>query len=481
MFSRGSHASTVFHHFANRVSDYGRRSDGRVFFDGNRFYSYGRHYVAAYRLPEEFGGAILLNDSKYSPTTSGHVSAVASAASHLPRIRVPHLNELVSGWPNYDRQRQAVRLHFASDIGRTNTRRFVERHIRDLSEDAAKALLQLAGLSEARAAARAATLKAAAAKADEKLAIEQARAARIVALKQAKFSAAMSQAEFVAWLDDFYGHGESAVEAQIVRYKGCASELRRLQIVANKETRGFVKVVARLKEQQKFIKAELAKLEASAAMRIRHMRTRALIAAVKTVSRPANDKAFTLYAFSEAARAARKLAANRRTRAETSFKLARFAEKLEAAQEMHKALEAREQIRARAAAIETWRNGTGPTPHGANDGKGGALLRAVKIEMDANGEICGGLLQTSQGAEVPLTHAIRAFRFVKLCRDNGRTWHKNGHSIRVGHYTLDSISPEGNFKAGCHRINWPEIERLARALGVFDMPANDSALIETAH
>lgn len=28
---------------------------------------------------------------------------------------------------------------------------------------------------------------------------------------------------------------------------------------------------------------------------------------------------------------------------------------------------------------------------------------------------------------------------------------------------------------GCHRINWPEIERVAKLAGVFDLPADDSA------
>lgn len=103
-----------------------------------------------------------------------------------------------------------------------------------------------------------------------------------------------------------------------------------------------------------------------------------------------------------------------------------------------------------------------------SDETGGALIRA-------NGE----RLETSHGAEVPLEHAIKAFRFVKLVRERGETWRRNGRTIRVGHYQIDCID-SGGFNAGCHRINWPEIERLARELGVYEAPADNAAEV-TSH
>jgi hypothetical protein len=96
---------------------------------------------------------------------------------------------------------------------------------------------------------------------------------------------------------------------------------------------------------------------------------------------------------------------------------------------------------------------------------GGAALRIV-----------GDELQTSHGARVPLAHAIKAFRFLKLVRERGQEWHRNGHSLRVGHFTIDRIAPNGDFVAGCHDIRWAEVERVARLAGVFDTPANDCAL-----
>lgn len=100
----------------------------------------------------------------------------------------------------------------------------------------------------------------------------------------------------------------------------------------------------------------------------------------------------------------------------------------------------------------------------------GPLLRAVGAEIDGC-TVTGGTLETSQGATVPLRHAFRVFQFVALCRAERKGWKPGAwgpRHIRVGHFALDSIAPSGDFVAGCHSIKWPEIERLARRLGVAD-------------
>lgn len=89
-------------------------------------------------------------------------------------------------------------------------------------------------------------------------------------------------------------------------------------------------------------------------------------------------------------------------------------------------------------------------------------------------------LQTSLGASVPWTHALKAFRFIKLCRERGAIFQRNGRTIRVGHFTVDSIDAKGNMRAGCHSFSWPEIERLAKAESVFDVPPSDEA-VESSH
>lgn len=88
----------------------------------------------------------------------------------------------------------------------------------------------------------------------------------------------------------------------------------------------------------------------------------------------------------------------------------------------------------------------------------------------------GDNLETSQGASVPWAHAVRAFRFIKLVRERGEAFHTNGRVIRVGHFTVDEIDTLGNMRAGCHRFAWAEIERLAKAEGVFDVAPSAEAV-----
>ena len=76
------------------------------------------------------------------------------------------------------------------------------------------------------------------------------------------------------------------------------------------------------------------------------------------------------------------------------------------------------------------------------------------------------VLETSQGASVPLADAIKAFRLIFACRLAGMAWERlsQPEAIRVGHFQVDRIEANGDIKAGCHVILWPEIERIARQL-----------------
>ena len=143
-------------------------------------------------------------------------------------------------------------------------------------------------------------------------------------------------------------------------------------------------------------------------------------------------------------------------------------------------LAARERADREAAAKAAWLSGESSYQVGRlSDDNGGALIRARGVERDESGAITGGELQTSWGASVPLAHALRAFRFLKLCHDTGRTWNANGRTIPVGHFRVSEVRPDG-FTAGCHTFNWPEIARLASALGVAEMAGDESALVNSA-
>ena len=80
--------------------------------------------------------------------------------------------------------------------------------------------------------------------------------------------------------------------------------------------------------------------------------------------------------------------------------------------------------------------------------------------------IAGDELQTSRGARVPLAHAVKAFRIIKRLRDKGESYQRNGHTIHLGHFALDSVDAQGNVKAGCHEVAWEEIARVAALAGV---------------
>ncbi len=73
----------------------------------------------------------------------------------------------------------------------------------------------------------------------------------------------------------------------------------------------------------------------------------------------------------------------------------------------------------------------------------------------------GDNLQTSRAAEVPFGHAVFAFLKAQHCRAHGKPWKRNGEQVRVGHFQLDAIDAAGGINAGCHRVEWDEMLRLA--------------------
>lgn len=72
-----------------------------------------------------------------------------------------------------------------------------------------------------------------------------------------------------------------------------------------------------------------------------------------------------------------------------------------------------------------------------------------------------GELVSTLGARVPLDDARRAYRFATSKR--GQEWRQNGETCPVGMYALNAINEQG-IVAGCHRVTWAEIERLAPVL-----------------
>jgi hypothetical protein len=71
------------------------------------------------------------------------------------------------------------------------------------------------------------------------------------------------------------------------------------------------------------------------------------------------------------------------------------------------------------------------------------------------------ILESSHGAEVPLEHAKKAISFALAKRQSG--WTRGETECRVGLFALDAIDGDG-VHAGCHHIDWAEVERLNQLL-----------------
>jgi len=105
-------------------------------------------------------------------------------------------------------------------------------------------------------------------------------------------------------------------------------------------------------------------------------------------------------------------------------------------------------------AFEEWRAGTrADCPYSYHvDEKGSAYLA-----------VHGAEVVTSRGARVPIEHARRALAFVRSVWTRGEQWRRNGETLRVGPFQVDSIGAD-EVRAGCHTFTRERIEELARAL-----------------
>lgn len=76
----------------------------------------------------------------------------------------------------------------------------------------------------------------------------------------------------------------------------------------------------------------------------------------------------------------------------------------------------------------------------------------------------GDQVVTSKGARFPVAHALRGIALVKATISSGRPYQRNGHTLHLGVYVIDSIDIHGNVKAGCHHVRYSEIARIEAQL-----------------
>lgn len=79
-----SSADQVIHLWANQTQSDARSAN--VFFEGCELYSYGRHYLLGLLVNYKGTTVALVNDDRYSKTTSKHTCWTKSAVSHMPNF-----------------------------------------------------------------------------------------------------------------------------------------------------------------------------------------------------------------------------------------------------------------------------------------------------------------------------------------------------------------------------------------------------------
>ena len=101
--------------------------------------------------------------------------------------------------------------------------------------------------------------------------------------------------------------------------------------------------------------------------------------------------------------------------------------------------------------IARWRTGdpTAVLRHGYS------LPAMLRVSPD------GDELETSKGARIPMSHDVRGLKFVRAIVVKGEDWQRNGHTFHLGYYSLDRVEANGTVHAGCHVIDYAEIERVA--------------------
>lgn len=81
--------------------------------------------------------------------------------------------------------------------------------------------------------------------------------------------------------------------------------------------------------------------------------------------------------------------------------------------------------------------------------------------------VSGEIVETSQGAEVPISHARRLWPIIKRHKEHGTVYERNGHSEHVGQFVVDRIEANGDMQVGCHNFNYSELERISAQLQYF--------------
>lgn len=456
-------------------------------FEGREIYSWGRHYLLGFKLS---AATFLLNSTRVSISTSKHQS-YASRATHGRTFYVADLTSYRDELRDIARYANRKRAPAPDPVGQADAESSAVCMFRKLApagnnRELLELLADYAGIAPGRARKM---IDAAYHTADSdkaKAAKQEAARERAAAMAWAKRPRAHTESEIVSLVAKLR-EGEYAATQAVQGLRWMAKEAGRNHRAASKA--GLSKrTVAAIWWHVKAYRAPIADHEAKAAARDRlatfakHNRAlRKNFQTVATMPDSVESLGYVFGVFRAIATNAAMMRGVRHASPALNAKLSALIEWADSRNNWEGAESARIANAKRADEIAAWRAGHGPRYIRFDPDHGGAAIRAIDVERDASGAIVGGTLETSHGASVPLPHAVKAFRFVKLCRERGTGWASNGRIIRVGYYQIDGITADGDFKAGCHRFVWPEIAALAESLGVFDLAPDESAVTVNAH
>lgn len=435
---------TVCHIWASGKLASGQSNNGQLYFEGPILYSYGRHYAVGVIMP---GNVVMLNSSKNSVTTSKHSSYAARATSHMARHYVPELEDIASALAARDNR---------EDWQESAIARHARKHALAMTIETLAYLMQCAGLSPSKAAKAASAARKAAEREAAAKAAKQARATLERHLETARTIAAMTSADRTARITALAGEWNPV---RALQHAGTTA--RRAHKAA--KARGWNAIAASVWQYVRALDAKRHWIEANQEA---HKAREYLRDKVRQAREYASKEWDSIESwelrrvtdsFGYIARNGKGLSQCQRDG------LLAVANQADSIRNEREAIEAARRFEREREAREAWLNGASGYWRGT-DSQGGAMLRATGVERDESGTITGGTLETSQGANVPLIHAIKVFAIARACREQGRTMEPRA---RCGFYTVDRIDSSGGFNAGCHRINWGEIERLATLLGIY--------------
>lgn len=90
------------------------------------------------------------------------------------------------------------------------------------------------------------------------------------------------------------------------------------------------------------------------------------------------------------------------------------------------------------------------------------LPTALRIKADS--------IQTSRGASIPVSDAIKLWPLLVRTKNSGKTLEAGLHSINLGVYRFNSF--DGNtLIVGCHQIGWDQLEKMAIQLNLTEKEA----------